>query len=454
MAFDTKRLYDLLPAIHRIRDAEQGEPLKALVAVIAEQATVLEEDLAQLYDDQFIETCAEWVVPYIGDLIGVRQPYEINLQVGRNRAEVANTIGYRRRKGTAAVLEQLARDVTGWNANVVEFFQLLATTQYMKHLRPENLSWIGLRDWERLERLNTPFDKVAHTAEMRRIASRRGRYNIPNIGIFLWRLSNYSLTNSPAFQLDNRRYLFSPLGNNTQLFNRPQTEETITHLAEPINVPIPLSRRVLAEYLEDYYGEDKSLFLIVDGIEIKPDPDLNQKLSDLIKVCDLSDLKDINGNVIGWAHLPQDKIAIDPVLGRIALPEAKSSVIVTYHYGFSADMGGGEYDRDTSLGLEITFIRRVPNDFSTIQAALTNFTSGVIEITNSGHYQETLAINVTENQSLELRSADGFRPTLVLEEDLAITGGENAQVTLNGLLISGGSLTLPATDTSLSLIHI
>ena len=25
-----------------------------------------------MYDDQFIETCAEWLAPYIGDLIGYR----------------------------------------------------------------------------------------------------------------------------------------------------------------------------------------------------------------------------------------------------------------------------------------------------------------------------------------------------------------------------------------------
>ena len=30
----------------------------------------MEENLEQLYDDLFIETCADWVVPYIGDLIG------------------------------------------------------------------------------------------------------------------------------------------------------------------------------------------------------------------------------------------------------------------------------------------------------------------------------------------------------------------------------------------------
>ena len=73
MSFDPDRLYGLLPSVHRIRDVEQGEPLKHLLGVIARQVAILEEDIAQLYDDQFIETCADWVVPYIGDLIGYRQ---------------------------------------------------------------------------------------------------------------------------------------------------------------------------------------------------------------------------------------------------------------------------------------------------------------------------------------------------------------------------------------------
>ena len=108
MSFDLEKLYALLPAIYRTRDLElaaamglrlddQEEtelqnllalasqvskaqaarrqellekqrrasgPLKALLSVIAEQIAVLEEDLDQLYDDLFIETCAEWVVPY------------------------------------------------------------------------------------------------------------------------------------------------------------------------------------------------------------------------------------------------------------------------------------------------------------------------------------------------------------------------------------------------------
>ena len=86
-----------------------------MLAVIAEQVAVLEEDLEQLYDDQFIETCAEWVVPYIGDLVGTRGLFVLpNVTKFSQRAQVANTMAYRRRKGTAAVLEQLARDVTAW----------------------------------------------------------------------------------------------------------------------------------------------------------------------------------------------------------------------------------------------------------------------------------------------------------------------------------------------------
>jgi len=45
-------------------------PLQSLLMLVEEQLAALAEDLDQLYDDQFIETCAPWVIPYIGDLIG------------------------------------------------------------------------------------------------------------------------------------------------------------------------------------------------------------------------------------------------------------------------------------------------------------------------------------------------------------------------------------------------
>ena len=48
----------------------RARPLQSLLMVIGEQIAAVAYDLDQLYDDQFIETCAAWVIPYIGDLIG------------------------------------------------------------------------------------------------------------------------------------------------------------------------------------------------------------------------------------------------------------------------------------------------------------------------------------------------------------------------------------------------
>jgi len=64
------RLYELVPVIYRMRDAEQGYPLQAFLRVIAEQVITVEEDIAGLYENWFIETCQDWVVPYIGNLVG------------------------------------------------------------------------------------------------------------------------------------------------------------------------------------------------------------------------------------------------------------------------------------------------------------------------------------------------------------------------------------------------
>jgi hypothetical protein len=433
MSMDAQRLYDLLPAIYRIRDADQGEPLKALLAVIADQMGVLEENVEQLYDDQFIETCAEWVVPYIGDLIGYRALHTVVPTIRSERAEVAHTIGFRRRKGTATMLEQLARDVTGWNARAVEFFHLLGWTQSMNHLRPTSVYAPDLRQWEALGRLNTPFDTVAHTVDVRRIATGQGKHNIPNIGMFLWRLNAYSLTESPAVPFapgDTQRFLFDPLGKNAPLYTRPAPEEEVTHLADPINVPDPISRRVLDEYLSLYYGPGKSIYLT--------DADMS-----VIESCNLSDT---GGG--SWAHKPAaGRIAIDPVLGRIAFGDAQPQPpLVTFHYGFSAEMGGGEYDRSEAFDSQLTFVATVPAPHPTVQVALNGVTtSGVVQITDSGRYAETPSISANAGQHIELRAANKHRPTLVLGGDLLISGGLQSEVTLNGLLIAGGALRVVAT---------
>ena len=174
MSDGTTRLYELLPAVYRQRDAEQGGVLRALLATIEGELRLVERDIAGLYDNWFVETCEEWVVPYIGDLLNVRGllPVREGGALGQ-RAAVANTLAYRRRKGTAAVLEQLARDVTGWPAAAVEFFERLATTQHTNHVRPGAGGTLAVRALDPLDRLGCPFGPAAHTGDVRHIDTDR-----------------------------------------------------------------------------------------------------------------------------------------------------------------------------------------------------------------------------------------------------------------------------------------
>src|SRR5947199_5787479 len=239
MSFDADKLYELLPAVHRVRDAELGYPLKQLIGVIAGQVAVVQEDLDQLYDNHFVETAAPWALPYIGDLLGIRGLSGSTTLTRTPRAEVGHTIAYRRRKGTAAMLELLAHDVTGWPARAVEFFERLAATQHFNHIRLQNRAFVSLRSADELEFFNTPFESATRTVEVRRIEPARGKWNIPNVGLFLWRLGAYKLTRTPLVSAqsplaDDRHFRFHPLGLDLPLFSLPETEDEFTHLADPL----------------------------------------------------------------------------------------------------------------------------------------------------------------------------------------------------------------------------
>jgi len=439
------RLYELLPAIHRIRDAEQGYPLRELLAVIAEQVAAMEENLEQLYDDQFIETCAPWVAPYIGDLIGYRTLHGIVPNVASPRADVANTIRYRRRKGTASMLEQLARDVTGWPARAVEFFQLLGWTQNMNHLRTSARYAPDLRNWEKLQQRDTAFDTIAHTVDVRRISSGAPRHNISNIGLYLWRVRALPLTRSPAVADlsigGGLRFRFNPLGVDMALYNTPETEVEISHLAEPRNVPMPLARRWLKAHLDDYYGLGKSLWLELDG---NP-PQLIARNN--IRICDLSDIKDGGGNVIAWAHQPaagSGRVAIDPVLGRIAFADTPASTpLVNFHYGHTIAIGGGEYERGDPA-VPITPVQTVHGGAALQPALNTVRNGGTVEVLDSRRYVETLSITVNAGKTVVLRAVNGARPLLVAGGDIALTLGAESTLILDGWVISGGTLTMAA----------
>jgi hypothetical protein len=449
MSTSPQRLFDLLPAFLRLKDLQLAEskglargPLESLTMLIEEQLGVVADDLDQLYDDQFIETCAPWVVPYIGDLIGYQSVHGIASAVASPRAEVAHTIGFRRRKGTVLVLEQLARDVTGWGAHAVEFFRFLVTTQYLNHIRRHNHYAPDLRRPDPRAFMNTGFDRTAHTVDVRRIAVGRGRYNIQNIGIFLWSLNAYSVTASPSVPAaGNTCFRFSSLGRDIPLFNHPVSQGAdITDPATPANVADVLLRIILCRDLKEVLAANPSALNCDPGDSLAVFIDGARVLPSKVQVCDLS------GPDGSWNNQPASgspfAVAIDPELGRLAVPPPgpARSLTVSFYYGFNADMGGGEYPRSSTFAASPEqAVVRVPRDFPTIHEALATLPGeGTVEITDSGRYEEPggLTIAVKDNGHIELRAADGCRPTLVLGNEITVTGGVESLLDLNGLLIT------------------
>ncbi len=452
------RLYDLLPVIHRQRDAEEGWPLRALLRVIGEQVNLIEADMDQLYENWFIETCEDWVVPYIGDLIGYRlvheagEPGDPTLPQSRQlnkilipRREVANTIAYRRRKGTLALLELLAHDVAGWPARAVEFYRLLGWAQAINHMRPERGQTANIRSPERMDRLDGPFDDLAHTVDVRRINSQRslGWHNIPSVGLFVWRLRAYSVTQTPAYCLEQvgpHCYTFSVLGNAAPLCTKPELEPEPTHIAGELNLPVPIRRKACEANLGAYYGPDKSfqLWQGATGSE-EPEPIPIEQ----IVIADLSQ----------WQYRPrQGKVAVDPELGRIAFPPRhlpRKGVWVSYHYGFSADVGGGEYERPISQPAGATVYQVGNGEYERIGDALNVWQEempqdAVIEIVRSGVFVEQIDVVLQAAQTLQIRAANRVRPVIRLldyrtdrPDALHVAGEKGSRFTLDGLLIGG-----------------
>lgn len=457
------RLYALLPVVHRMRDADRGYPLKALLRVIGEQADIVEDDIARLYDNWFIETAQDWAVPYIGDLVGhvplaeaglpADAPACENPRVLVPRREVANTLRNRRAKGTLALLEQLAQDVAGWPARAVEYFKLLVRDQNINHLHPERHRLVDLREMDALDRLGGPFDSIAHGVDLRRIDSHRatGLSNIPNVGVHVWRLLSLPVSGTPACCIEEvgpHCFTFSVLGQDAPLFVAPQPEDDPSHIAGELNLPAAIRRHAFDADPGAFYGEGLSLSIRAEGWAGAP----GHAIVPLAQI--------VPADLSGWAYVPRaNQVAVDPVLGRIAFAPTqlpRKGVRVSYRYGLPARIGGGEYERPLLAPAGPATLYRVGEgegfDFARIGDALAKWQQdqpddAIIELGSSTVFVEPLSIALADGQSLQLRAAQRTRPVLRLidwqtdlPDALTISLGRRSRISLDGLLVTGRPL--------------
>ena len=263
------------------------------------------------------------------------------------------------------------------------------------------------------------------------------------------RLRAFPLTHVRPFCLPRRTtcYTFNVLGGNTQLFTqyRPADQN------QPDQLPEGLDRPSLRRDLARLYGNGQSLCIYEN---------MNPVAARRIIVSDLSDWAVDPADLATWEqHNPKrnDWFAIDPLLGRFMLPERyrPTRLTVSYHYGFTSPIGGGEYPRlrpvpprtNAASSVSVPVVaepdkQAILDAIRRLQAQAEPPNELIVELCDSGLYVEPVVINLAEGQTLVLRAADGCRPTLVLPErsadvdDMVITCGRGARVILDGLMIS------------------
>jgi hypothetical protein len=454
-AWYAEQLWSLLPEVYRASDSDdfdQKGPLREVVNRIGAQAAIIRRSIDQLWDDQSIESCDEWAIPYIGELVGA------NLVAANPRGlrlQAAKAIYYRRRAGTVSILEEAARDVTGWNTRVVEFFRRLTRTQHLldpekgltsasrdqdgeerlqiaQHLvgrvtrmPPEKWAgvtpaggWADLRNAYTASRAQRAFDELSHTADVRKGSGALGWQNIPHLGIFVWRLHSFpesaddldGLLTMPVESTTGGCWTFDSTGRDVPLFAAASRGASLGSRwvpPEEWQLPTPID-----EELFDHYG-DAHLYLHNDCLGVfltsVPHP------------------------------VPLAGLRIDPERGRFSGVASNPALRVLYHYGSAARIGAGAYDRrlpPSPAGASV-----IGGGAALLPALAVVAPGGTLTIDDSLTYTDVADVGAIKD--VTIRSDNGKRPLIrASAAEWKFTAPQNGSLRLEGVFVSGTDIVL------------
>ena len=344
-----EKLWKLLPALYRTIDLPDGDgPLRELLDRIGEGFADLRRAIDRLWDNQSIETCDDWAIPYIGDLLATRLVSCLDSRA--QRLDVAKTIYYRRRSGTLGLLEELAADISGRDARAVEFFRRLGRTRHqfdppiglVPTYRPgqapgsaviEGLAgatsgtpaggYADLRSHYAAHASTGAFDEYAHIADLRRGAQSAGWHNIAHLGVFgCWLYSFPIRAATPVSNgLSPPCFSFDPSGRRIRLFARSDRigDSKISGFGEEWiapdewSLPLPVTDARWAAYPDRLYPASFSV--------------------------------DLAGGTAP-APRPRAEVRIHPQAGLFSFADASDATapLVDYHFGFSSRIGAGGFD--------------------------------------------------------------------------------------------------------------
>jgi len=513
------RLFERLPEIYRLRDAEQVPPgqLQAFVDAIDSVFTALRNRVEAQYDDLFIETCAPWLVPYIADLVGTSH---LKGEPRTLRADVARTVYHRRRKGTLGAVESQVHALSGWAVHAVELRDRLGWNMHLNHLRPDKggaSPWQSAPDndprhpvrggtaalrapgW--LSFVDGPFDPFARTVDLKPPALRepegpaRAAVNLPNLGVFLWRLADYQvpvstpsrrevvlslLPGSAPFAV---RFDLHPNGDPMLLFNthRYHADDEPPNLADADAVPNPMPRARLTTGAPAGRPEAYVQVLTYTGTRApQPADDAPGLVLHLPEAPFAGASWTFRGaNLCAWEAglappLQLREIAIDPHTGRVVfgvgglLPGDEAEPLadglrVSATHGFAGPVGAQPVPHPAGPPAGTLVRIDIADGADVLADALANLGSRsdalVIEIADSGTHEldvtaiAGIGIDGAERflslaAPLTIRAADGESPTIRLARplrlrplDIGPAAPLQAQmdVTLQGLYLTRGA---------------
>jgi hypothetical protein len=283
-----------------------------------------------------------------------------------------------------------------------------------------------------------------------------GRFDIPRLGVFLWRL--YSLTVGETAVVASTacpgQYTFDPTGRDIPLFavsNRGYGTRWIS--PAEWQLPAPISGALLESALENPSEEQLYSAIAPDGVTLIPN------------ALGIFTIVDGSSNLVPAGSLTADPrvdavaFFVDPARGRIvsrAQAPGSPTLRVTYHYGFPSTIGAGSYDRrvpgtpaNPAPAPEI----RVSSGSQLDSALAAVAPIGTVTIEDFLTYDSVSDTGaVTPIAAVTIRSLNQKRPLIRLAAASTWTfkGGPNSEqaaaLVLEGLFISGGDSTPHSAD--------
>ncbi|HTJ27967.1 MAG TPA: phage tail protein [Candidatus Limnocylindria bacterium] len=328
-------LYELLPGIYRRRDGEEtlvasrrlaeaylehddeahsalaAPPLKALFAILQSQFELIEDDIAALYDDWFVETCRPEMLPLLAEPLAIRDLEALRKGGADLRAIVANIVGYRQAKGTAWALASFAQDATGWTVDVVDGVRSRASTARVDGATAQRAAFVDVR---RRARGLTP---VAHASTA--IDLRHARGGVRTVEVDVWRAGGAHIVGvEPGYPdpSNRRRRTFHPLGADTVIMRATQPPNA---WSSGRTSWVPLTRADARSEL--------ALRGAIPGIAVRARGWFGE-ITPPLQVCDLAE----------WRTPAQAShtVFVDPELGRLVTPADRR--------GYTVDYGVATYD--------------------------------------------------------------------------------------------------------------